>query len=98
MVSLTKFCSHIDKFFWPKGIQLLDQKSTTYTGVVKGVLKAVLQVEDPIFGDELFPFFSRLFHKRLQKKLDNIKSKYRTDITEEGELVGSCDGKNCGAF
>ena len=46
---------------------MLDQKSTTYTGVVKGVLKAVLQVEDPIFADELFPFFSRLFHKRLQK-------------------------------
>lgn len=66
---------------------MLDQKSDTFTGSVKRVLKTVLQVEDPVYADEIFPFFSRLFHKRLQKKLDNIKSKYRADITQEGESV-----------
>lgn len=64
---------------------MLDQKSDTFTGSVKRVLKTVLQVEDPIYLDEIFPFFARVFHKRLQKKMDNRKSKFRADVTKEGE-------------
>ena len=45
-------------------------------------MRDTLHVSDPDYLEELFPWFSKLLMERLNKRADNVKSKYRADVTQ----------------
>ena len=67
---------------WARGLRFLDKSKPLCINIVKDAIKDILRVTDPDYIDELFPWFCKLFMERLNKRADNIKSKYRADVTQ----------------
>ena len=55
--------------------------------IIRESMTVILFITDKHYMNELFPFYSKLFVERIQKKFDNMKSKYRADLTQESEFL-----------
>ena len=54
-------------------------------------MRDTLHISDPDYLEELFPWFSKLLMERLNKRADNVKSKYRADMTQLRKACSSSE-------
>lgn len=74
--------SFVKTRLWARGLRFLDKSKPLCINIIKDAMKDTLHIADKEYLDELFPWFSKLFMERLNKRADNIKSKYRADVTQ----------------
>lgn len=80
--------SYIDANLWARGIRFLDRNSPQFPVLVKSAMTKVLGITDPDYMEEFFPTFAKMFMDRLTKKFENVKSKYRSNLTQLGKFQG----------
>ena len=74
--------SFVQSRLWGCGLRFLDKSKSFCINVIKDAMRDTLHVSDPDYLEELFPWFSKLLMERLNKRADNVKSKYRADVTQ----------------
>ena len=82
---LNKTCagedSYINDHMWKEGTRIVDKNDKCFPELVRKAMGVVLQITDRDYMDQMASYFGPLLCNRINKKLDNAKSKYRSDLT-----------------
>lgn len=63
------------------GVRILSRDGEDFRNIVTLSMKRVCQITDPVYIEELRPLYVKIFIASLTKPLENIKSRFRSDLT-----------------
>lgn len=66
---------------WNNGTRIVDKSDKCFPELVRKAMELVLHITDKEFMDQMASYFGPLLCNRINKKLDNAKSKYRSELT-----------------
>ena len=75
--------SYINNHMWNNGTRIVDKNDKCFPELVRTAMTVALQITDRDFMDQMAGYFGPLLCNRVNKKLDNAKSKYRSDLTKK---------------
>jgi hypothetical protein len=70
---------------WSRGIRFFDKKGNNISQLVCEYMQKSLKITDSSYVQQFLPLYQKMFLSYHQKKLDNVKSKYRSDLCARGK-------------
>lgn len=85
--------SYVKSDLWPNGIRVLARDGHFLATTANRTVACAFRCEDPTLAEELVPLVSKHLTASLNKKLENVKSRYRGKVTTKGKSFKKMVGK-----